>query len=195
MAKLNDADAIYMGAAGSEKIYLGATEIWTPPPPVPTTGWFGIKTFEDSPVGGDTNRCALDRFVMADTGTITGIFIHCGVGTTTGANFKGLIYADNGSDFPGARLGVGAATAAPAGGGWVGSFLAAGPTIGPGVYWIGAVTDSFEINIDFLTSGTSPNSQLWLDFASYATPPATAPSPSYTSYPVDLCVYAEYNIT
>lgn len=157
----------------------------------PATGWFGTKSFTNNPLGGGIDRAALDRFAMTDTGSITGIFLRSGSDSAAGAMIKGLIYADN-AGAPGELLGVGAAVAVPVGASWFKSEVS-GVVVPPGNYWLGAVMSDYQGTIDFGT-GTGSDSLLWASGFSFATPPDPAPGSPDASYPVDLSVYAEYDL-
>ena len=147
-----------------------------------------MPTFGNTTVGGDTFPCSNDRamlsaFTLSEAGTVSGVSMRFSSATTAGCNFKGLIYADS-SGSPGSRLGVGAATAIPAGGGVIESTLSL--ALSAGTYWLGYVTDSFQAEAEIETTGTSQRKEA-LTYASPADPYGT-PSGSST----EICVYATY---
>lgn len=108
-----------------------------------------MATFGDTTAGGDTFPCSGDRallskFTCPTSGTLTQINVRFDSTSGGGENFKGLIYADDGAgNTPGTRLGVGNATAVPAGGGDLASDGLSVTLVASTDYWIGAVTDGF----------------------------------------------------
>jgi hypothetical protein len=147
-----------------------------------------MATFGNTTAGGDTFPCSNDRalvslFTLTEDGDLTQVNCRFSSGSTAGCNFKGLVYADS-SGSPGARLGVGAATAVPAGGGVIASSITL--SLSAGSYWLGYVTDSFQAEAEIETTGTLQRKE-GLTYASPADPFGT-PDGSST----EVCVYATY---
>jgi len=135
-----------------------------------------MPTFGQSPISGggtfpcDEDRALLSKFTAPASGTITQINQVFDATSAAGGSFKGLVYAADGAGgIPGTRLGVGGATAVPAGGGDLAStglFV----TITGGVsYWLGVVCNSFNPVLQTETSGAASR----MEATTYATPAAT----------------------
>lgn len=135
-----------------------------------------MATFGDTTAGGDTFPCTNDRAVLSkftagSSGTLTAINVRFDSTSSAGANFKGLIYADDGAgNTPGTRLGVGNAVAVGAGGGDLQSGGLSVSIVGGTDYWIGGVTDSFQCVFQL---DASPSNGSRMETVTYASPAAS----------------------
>lgn len=140
--------------------------------------------------GGDTfpstnDRALVSRYQASENGIITEVVMRFDATSASGASMKGLVYADSAGSV-GARLGVGAATAVPAGGGLVTSGSLSVSIVSGTWYWLGVVLSDFQPVLSIETTGTSQRKES-LTYASPADPYGT-PDGSST----ELCVYANY---
>jgi len=105
-----------------------------------------MPNFGDETADGDTfpdtpDRTILSKFTLTENGTITSITVRFDAASTSGNNFKGLIYAaDGAAGIPGTRKAIGASVAVPAGGGNLQSDVSPGVDLVAGDYWLGSVT-------------------------------------------------------
>lgn len=135
-----------------------------------------MPIFGDNTGGGDTFPCSGDRAVLSKftapgDGTIQSVNVIFDSTSSSGASFKGLVYAADGAGgIPGTRLGVGAAVTVPAGGGDLssGSLSVA---ISNGVdYWIGGVVSDFQ---PVFRMDASPSNGSRMEGTTYASPAAS----------------------
>lgn len=135
-----------------------------------------MPTFGDTTAGGDTFPCSGDRAVLSKftaggSGTLTSINVRFDSTSGSGANFKGLIYADDGAgNTPGTRLGVGNAVSVPAGGGDLQSGGLSVDIVGGTDYWIGGVTSDFQ---PVFQLDSSPSNGSRMEGTTYASPAAS----------------------
>lgn len=135
-----------------------------------------MATFGDTTAGGDTFPCTNDRAVLSKFtcptgGTLTQINVRFDSTSSSGASFKGLIYADDGAgDTPGTQLGVGGATAVPAGGGDLASTGLSVTLVASTDYWIGGVTSDFQ---PVFQLDASPANGSRMEGVTYASPAAS----------------------
>lgn len=156
-----------------------------------------MPIFGDNTAGGDefpgaTDRALLDRYTLTEDGTATSISIYAGASSTSGANWKGLIYTDS-AGAPNTLVAVSQAGAAPAGGGWVTLNFSSPPALTAGNYWIGVVADSFQAYYGEDVTGSAPDVVMANGTLSYASPPSTWPGTD-ASYGVGLDVYVTYTV-
>lgn len=148
--------------------------------------------FGNNSVGSDTFPCSdgrslVDRFNCPEARHIISVAVHFAASSTAGTTIKALVLADNAGS-PGAVLGVGTATAVPAGGGWVTCDLSL--DVAAGNYWLGFVGNSFTANVTHNTAtGVAPNMAMANGSFNYATPPGTWPG-SDATYASMLSAYA-----
>lgn len=186
MAKLNDADAIRLGASAVDRIYAGSNLIW----PSASQGWFGTQlTNGGGNWGTNPDRAMLDRFTLTHTATLKRLFIYLLTANTANHNVKGLIYTDN-AGAPGTLVAVGSPASTT---GIVNAYLQsnfADEVIAPGDYWIGAVSNGFGREFG---SGvhSAPSAVIINGDLSYTNPPTTCPAPA-ASYMNDVACYVEY---
>lgn len=147
MPKLNDADAIYVGAEPALAVFLGRTEIWTPGGGGGTPMVFGNNVTPDVDAGfpGSGGRALFSLFNKSNAGPVTDLHCHFRGDTTSGTSFRMAAYANN-AGYPGALLWVTAPMAVPAGGGWMEPALPAdvSGTNAAGDYFLVVITNSFE---------------------------------------------------
>lgn len=135
-----------------------------------------MATFGDTTAGGDTFPCSNDRAVLSkftcpSSGTLTQINVRFDSTSSSGASFKGLIYADDGAgNTPGTRLGVGGATSVPAGGGDLASTGLSVTLVGGTDYWIGSVVSDFQ---PVWQLDSSPSNGSRMEATTYASPAAS----------------------
>lgn len=156
--------------------------------------YYGVEPYLDNfgrlTTGGDTaplsdNRSTVDRITIPHDGSLESISAFFATGTAAG-NWKGVVYADNGSNLPGALLYVSDAQASSAG--LDTAIFSEPPAITAGDYWVGIITSGTYTAVhQDLSTGVAPNTQIW-NGNNYATP--TAWGTSTTSYDSELCVYA-----
>lgn len=151
-----------------------------------------MAVFGDTTAGGDTFPCSNDRAVLArfqapEDGTLTAINVRFDSSSASGANFKGLIYADSAGPVPGARLGIGDVVAVPAGGGDLQSGSLSVAIVAGAWYWIGAVTSDFQ---SVFQLDASPANGSRMEATTYAAPAATWSQAGTTSG--QLNAYATY---
>lgn len=196
MTKLNDADAIYIGATPVLAAHLGGTLVWTPPG---ATGVFG----EQGTGGGGNWPTNADRALFNGPWTvptdceITSLFIHWRATTPAGVGTKGLIYSNSGaSGYPGARLGVSNA-ANTVGPGWLELVFPTPVALTAGqVVWLGAVCNASLGVMDSGAAATA-SSIMYNGVMSYANPqnPAVAFPGSPAPYDNRVSIYANYTET
>lgn len=152
-----------------------------------------MATFGDTSAGGDTFPCSGDRAVLSkftcDTaGTVTAINVRFDSTSSSGASFKGLIYADDGAgNTPGTRLGVGNAVSVGAGGGDLQSDGLSVSVSAATDYWIGGVTSDFQ---PVFQLDASPSNGSRMEATTYASPAASWTEAGTTSG--QLNTYATY---
>lgn len=137
---------------------------------VPAGGVVGLDVagVDQSPASGD--RAWLSAFTMPADGDLVTGYLRFDASSTAGTNAKYLVYADNGSGQPGARLFASATGQAVPGGGGILTFTISvtGLTNGQ-IIWLGGVTDSFEAKFQ----ATVPGAQSRMEGTTYGTPNTT----------------------
>lgn len=163
------------------------------PSPSGTPSTSGASFFGNNVAGGSSfplssNRSLLTSFSLTETCDTTNFYAHFSSGSTSGSQFKGLVYSDNGG-VPGSLLGSTSAINVPTGGGWLsGALVINGLT--PGTYWLGIVASDFQASLSQVgTGGIEPSVRA--EGVSFASPPSTYPTPAQT-YPQRYSIYLEY---
>lgn len=142
---------------------------------------------DEFPASGD--RALLDRYAITENGTADSISVYAGASSTSGANWKGLIYTDS-AGAPGSLVAA-SASAAVSGPGWVTMNFSGSPALTTGNYWIGVVADNYQAYYGEDASGTAPDVVMANGTLSFSSPPSTWPGTD-ASYDVGLNVYVTY---
>lgn len=194
MTKLNDADAMFIGATPILAAHLGATQVWTPPG---ATGVFG----ETATGGGGNWPTNPDRAMFNGPWTVptncevTSLLLNWRTGTVAGVDTKGLIYSNSGaSGRPGVRLGVSNVALTLAGAhGLLLTFATPVALTAGQVVWLGAVCNESNGVMDSGAAVAGSSIMYNGDF-SYAAPQNPAPTFSGSPGPYDnrLSLSANY---
>lgn len=151
-----------------------------------------MPTFGDTTAGTDTfpgnsDRALLDRATLTESATLSLSWHYVGADSTSGANWKGLIFSD--SSGPSARQAVSAVIAASPASTWVSGSISG--SLSAANYWIGSVADNYQASLGEDATGSAPDVVMANGSFSYASPPATWPGTD-ASYGVGLNTYVEY---
>jgi hypothetical protein len=188
MALLNTADAIRLGAAVVDRVYLGANQVWPPAGGGGTQVRFGNETlppFDDVDLNGEDGRVFLTRFQAPASGTLDFISIYSNSASALGV-IKGICYADA-AGVPGALVAVGAEVNTVAPGAYYPSACAGQAIVGGNWYWLGGLHKDFHS----VMRANNSSGDGWAHFGSigYATP--QDPLVSGFSIGYDIGVFAE----
>lgn len=165
MPRLDDRDALYIGAQEVTAAYLGRTQVWALPSPstpfiLGDTGSGGAGNWPTS-----ADRALMRRIVLPQDTTFNSFSMRMRAGANAGDRFKGLMYAaDNTGDYPGTLLIATPQTPIAAGGAELLTISFTDTLITAQEVWIGYVCNGGSgSGSETDSGGSSPNATIMLN--------------------------------